>query len=192
MNTWFLSKIIDYLSGRLSGTQISDLSKLNVEIFSQLAKEIQVAIDNYNNFPQSISHLDLSPGIFINALHTKKIWVQPLPDFVSILKAHQSDTTLTDQVFSEHRDSSYFQVIYQLDDPRHELANLMVQFYRTSLLLLYPGLRSGGVQISSTIEEMAALNYLSGSDTLLFHATKHWLIDWQGEGFSQQLSKLIT
>ena len=68
----------------------------------------------------------------------------------------------------------------------------MTLVYRCHLLTAIPFLRDNRAQISSTLEEMSALRFLLGEDNLHYHATRHWILDWEGEGFSQQLSEIIT
>lgn len=90
------------------------------------------------------------------------------------------------------RDSTYFNFIYKIQNPSHLLANLMTLVYRCHILTSHPKLRQGGAQISSTLEEMSALRYIIGLDSLHHQATRHWILDWEGEGFNELLSLAIS
>lgn len=90
------------------------------------------------------------------------------------------------------RDSTYFHHIYEIDKPEYLLANLMTLVYRCHLLAITPTLRENKAQISSTLEEMSVLHHLLGEDNLYFQSIHHWIMDWEEEGFSQELARLTS
>jgi hypothetical protein len=130
--------------------------------------------------------------LLINTNHLKSIYNPPLPSYSSILNEILNNPKDLDITFSEMRDSTYFHHIYEIDKPEYLLANLMTLVYRCHLLASVPSLGNNKAQISSTLEEMATLRYLLGEDNLYFQSIRHWIMDWEGEGFSQQLSEIIT
>ncbi len=187
---WLLEQINNYLSSRLSPAQLSSLSNLPLTVFEQLSLELNDAISEFNQYPKKLPN-KLSSNYFLNANHLKKI-IATLPSYPSTLFLLKSDNQKKDVAFSEMRDSTYFNFIYKIEEPTHLLANLMTLVYRCHMLSSNPKLRDGGAQISSTLEEMSALRHLMGLDSLHYQSTRQWILDWEGEGFSELLSLAIT
>ncbi len=82
-----------------------------------------------------------------------------------------------------------------IDVPASEekmMGRILLALYRTFLLQKTPSLREKGAQIASSLEEMLAILALKGFDTHLFRATRHWIADWQREGFSKELADKIS
>ncbi|MBI1811770.1 MAG: hypothetical protein HYR78_07570, partial [Nitrospirae bacterium] len=70
-------------------------------------------------------------------------------------------------------------------------AALIVASYRTYVLQTFPDIKEQNAQVASALEEMLALMALNGQKTKLFEATKHWIADYQSEGFSPKLANAI-
>lgn len=186
----FVKLVENYLPARLSPQQISSLSTLSKEIFTKIITDIDSSIDLYNHYPECLP-TDLSTDLFLNTNHLKTL-LGVLPSYSSVLEALSLSNDNIDIAFGEMRDSTYFHHIYEITKPEHLLANLMTLVYRCHLLSSNPKLRKGDAQISSTLEEMSSLRFLLGEDNLHFQATRHWILDWQEEGFSQKLAEIIT
>lgn len=184
--TRFLSLIDQYLVTRITPNRISGLNNLDEQLFGEIAKEIDKVISAYNSF---VSGDNIK---YVNAGYLKKIYSSSLPIFSSILTLLSDNPVLLASVMSEMRDSTYFHHIYMIDPSEHLLANLMTLIYRNTILIEHSELREKNAQVSSTLEEMSALLYLQGIDTHYFHAIKDWILDWEGEGFSQELASLVN
>lgn len=189
--TRFNALVNQYLSTRITADRLSSLTPLTDQLFVTLISDLNQTIDLYNSFPACLVHSPYQSDIFINTTHLKSIYQQPLPSYSSILNDLLANLKDLDITFSEMRDSTYFHHIYEIDKPEYLLANLMTLVYRCHLLGSIPSLRTNNAQISSTLEEMAALRYLLGEDSLYFQSVRLWIMDWEGEGFSQDLARLV-
>jgi hypothetical protein len=72
------------------------------------------------------------------------------------------------------------------------LINLFILFYRTTLIFVHPEQKLTEVPISSALFEMAALLNIDGIVTEVYRATKHWIMNWEAEKFSKELSDAIS
>lgn len=189
--TSFNTLVNQYLSTRITADRLSSLTQLTDQLFVTLISDLNKTIDLYSSFPVSLAHSSYHSDMFINTTHLKSIYNLPLPSYSSILNDLLNNPKDLDITFSEMRDSTYFHHIYEIDKPEHLLANLMTLVYRCHLLSSIPTLRTNQAQISSTLEEMSTLRYLLGEDNLYFQSVRHWIMDWEGEGFSQKLAKLL-
>lgn len=190
--TRFNALVNQYLYTRITEGRRSSLSRLTDQTFSVLVDDLDKSIELYNSFPACLSHSPYHSDMFINATHLKSIYNQPLPSYSAVLQYLHNNPKAVDSAFSEMRDSTYFHHIYEIDNPEHLLANLLTLVYRCQLLATIPFLRENKAQISSTLEELSALRYLLGQDNLHYRATRHWILDWEGEGFSRELALAIT
>lgn len=181
-----------YLHSRLTAPRLSSLHALAESTFTAIVHDLDDAIALYNRFPTCLRKSPYTPQLFINTTNLKSISFQPLPTYTEVLRHLQQNPEDLEDVFTEMRDSSYFHYIYEIDNPEHLLANLLTLVYRCHLLSSVPLLRAKHAQISSTLEEMSALRFLLGSDNLHYRATRHWIIDWEEEGFSQELANTIA
>lgn len=185
-----LRLVNQYLVTRIAPVQISALSKLSDTTFTEIIADLDAAIGLYNTYPSCLSK-DLIQDIFINTNHLKTL-VLTIPAYSKTLNLFANTPHYLDEALAEMRDSTYFHHIYEIKNPEHLFANLMTLTYRCHLLSSISGLREGDAQVSSTLEEMSALRYLLGEGSLHHRATRHWILDWEGEGFSQELAKSIT
>ena len=181
---WATNLININLSAKLSQSQLEGLKKIDQKYCDKIVEEIGRFIDQYN------SVTDLEP-IYINTIHLKSIRSQSLPPYVQIIDQLLYDQNSLDVVIKEIKESPYFYDIYQVNNSSHFFTNFMILLYRNSLLNQEPQLRVQEAQISSTIEEMACKSYLEGQGSLLFQAIKGWIIEWEREGFSEELAKLV-
>jgi|GEM_PF-2040724 len=180
---WLRSAIKSNLTTRLSTTQIDSLQQIPEKVIIQLVNEIEQSILIYNNLTNT--------SLYVNCQHLKNL-TSKLPPYAVVLHTLTSDKKLFELVFNELSNSTYFHDVYKISDPNHLLSNIMTLIYRGYMLHTYPELRVKGAQISSVLEEMSALRYLSGNDSLHFQATRHWILDWENEGFSEHLAMAIT
>lgn len=174
--------VSDRLNEKVS-TTVLELLKDN-QRWEKYAGEIQQAIDLFNHIRQD-GHPDLKT--LENAAHLMSILGADLPGYTEIIAKLEDTPELSRNVFDELAESDYFQEVWEIDNPNYAMINLMILFYRTSLLNLFPVLREESAQISSALEEMAAVLYLEGQPTNLFSATRKWIENWKVEGFSKQL-----
>ena len=183
-------QIFELSEAKLASKVDNDTIKLfkNDQLWKQIVQELQLAIDAYNNLEKESEEAKL---LFLNAIHLTSVFEDSLPNYLKVIEKLVNDNSLVEQVFGELTGSDYFQEVWEIDDKKHLFINLMILFYRTSLLNIYPEIREGGAQISSVIEEMAALLEIEGKATELFKAIKHWLIAWEEEGFSKLLAEKV-
>lgn len=189
---WLTTKISEYLKKRLSENQIESLRSIEDRAFESISSELQDSITLYNRLENEILPNPLISPDLVNSIHLKSIYNHNLPDYLEIFEKVKKDTSLQQMVFGELRDSEYFRDVYTIADSQHLLVNIMILIYRNAMLYLHPELRLGKAQISSTIEEMSALHFLqSNKSTLLFESVKHWILQWESEGFSRTLATLL-
>lgn len=189
---WLIEKLAESLGHKPMPQKAIVYGSKNPEIVLNYAQEIQEVINRYNHLKNN-PHLDhLKIEVFHNFQHTRQKHNADFPTFEAILQLVIVDPLLADKVFDELKNSTYFREIYEIASPDHELINLMIIFYRTSLLHLYPQLRTNQVQVSSTLEEMACLLYLTKQPTKVYPAVKEWIQNWQNEDFSPDLAKLVN
>ena len=188
--SWLITQLNSYLPSRLTPIQLDSLTELSPVIFKQLSQELNDATTHYNKYPKQLTD-KFSSSLFLNTNHLKTL-LGELPTFSTTLGTLSLDQSQTNLVFTEMRDSTYFNFIYKITNPHHLLANLMTLVYRCHMLTSHPKLRQDGAQISSTLEEMSALRYVMGSDSLHHQATRHWILDWEGEGFSRVLATRLS
>ncbi|MBP9670695.1 hypothetical protein KBD75_04830 [Candidatus Woesebacteria bacterium] len=189
---WFLDKIHKYFKLRLSADQLHSVTSVPLSVFQQITHDIQASVDLYNDVPQKLKDLGISLDTLINTIHLKTIYKQALPSYQLVVSEIKNNKPLTHKIFSVIRDSNYFQEVFQIENPSHLVANLMTLLYRGYVLARYPELIDAEAQISSVLEEMSATRYILGQDSIHFQATRHWMLDWEGEGFSQELCRLIS
>lgn len=189
--TRFNALVNQSLHARITADRRSSLSPLSDQTFSACVDDLDESVDLYNSFPVCLAQSPYHSDMFINATHLKSIYNQPLPTYSLVLEHLHNNPKDLDTAFSEMRKSTYFHDVYQITQPTHLLANLMTLVYRCHLLATIPTLRLNNAQISSTLEEMSAFRYLLGEDSLYFQSVRHWIMNWEEEGFSQDLA-LIT
>lgn len=187
----FLELVEKYLPSRLSSTQINSLKTLSFDTYHQIISDLDSSITLYNSFPSSLVGSNYSVDLFKNTTHLKSL-LEELPLFSTVLSHLSASPKDLDTALAEMRDSTYFHYIYLIDNPKYLLANLMTLVYRCHLLSSRPALREGNAQVSSTLEEMSALRFLLGEDSLHFQSVRHWILDWEGEGFREDLANKIS
>lgn len=156
------------------------------EFFNKISGQLQICIDQYDQVRAEV------PNLLINCQHLSSIWKQPLPRYLDIISRFQTKLELRTAVLDELTSSDYFQEVWELRDETLAV-NILILIYRTCLLHKYPELRENKAQISSCLEELAWVIHLQDPQAVpdLTQAVKHWVINWQEEGFSEQLAAQI-
>lgn len=188
---WILEVLDKELARKVDAPSLKNVIHQNPQMIPSFIKEIQQALDLYNQDRKTSDVQGFPKDLYKNAFHLSSIWKQPLPEYENLIGILRSDKKLSDAVFSELRDSTYFKEVFTISKKDHLLHNLLILFYRTSMLALNPVLREKKAQISSTIEEMGCALALEGKKTHLFDSTRHWIQNWQEEDFSPHLIKLL-
>ena len=162
---------------------VNELIRYMPSILKIYLGELDFAINMFNRFKKEPKEF-VAIKLFINAGNLIIIMgEEDLPN------TNKVDFSLKwKEILSE---LSGFEFLSEKTDVEILFGRLVVAFYRTYILQTVPGLREKGAQIGSTIEEMLAILALYGFDTHLFQATKHWIRDWENEGFSKELALKI-
>lgn len=84
-----------------------------------------------------------------------------------------------------------FDFITTIQEPSRLSGALFLGFYRTYVLVVIPILKIMNAQVASSLEEMLAILAIEGCPTQLFLASRHWILDYQSEGFSELLAKKV-
>jgi len=156
--------------------------------------ELNAAVNRFERF-RRVDGIQY-PGLLLNAEHlARNLESEDLPLWQEV--AHELVTNTPEHpppdlhfTFEELRTS--FEFIDQETSLLRLLGTLFMAFYRTYTLVTRPSLRSKGVQIASTLEEMLALLALDDCYTQLFEAVKHWILDFENEGFSEELARKVA
>ena len=151
--------------------------KSNPNYLKQLFSEVELAVDKYNQFK-------FNP-MLINAVHLKTI-TDTLPGALGIKKIF--DSKYLDNFWDLMNEFSFIDEIWK---PSDMAAAVTIASYRTWMLTIHPEWKEKKAQVASALEEMLAIEALNGNVTNIFRATKHWLLDWRGEGVSQELAERI-
>jgi len=165
----------------------------NPQILQLLLDELDQAIHLFHRYAQKKS-TDMLPNIpCINADYLKfSLHGRLLPSVRDIMADMKPDTPKIheriDQVLKNLNDFTFIDTMNPVDKLA---AALVVASYRTYLLCIFPDLKDNLAQVASAIEEMLALMALDRKKTKLFDATKHWIADYQNEGFSPKLANAI-
>jgi hypothetical protein len=184
---WILQTIKKEFKGKFDVNLVFTSIQEDSQIIDILLSEIQEAIKIYNKYKNHTQMLGFGRELFINATHFASVYNEQIPNYETVLLNLQSDKGLYNKVINELTTSAYFKEVYEIKDSIYLLQNLLILYYRTTLLFSIPLLREKGVQISSTIEEMACILEMNGTHTTLFLATKHWIENWEEEEFAQAL-----
>lgn len=175
----------------------TDFLKLVKEILGE-RKHVQELITYYQSHPEKVilwlQELDQAillfnnqtqfSKIYINAIYLKKVFINSLPFVNQVID--QAD--FFKPTLEAMKAFEFFDKEWQI---KPLAAACIVAFYRTFMLVNRPILKEKKVQVASAIEEMLAMIALNGEKTELFQSIKIWLLDWQTEGFSQELAERI-
>lgn len=187
----YQENLILFLQNHLSKTQsvkrVLELLNGDKEILFTLLTELDMVISLFN-------HSSQFEKVLINANKLKKILgKKSLPDAYSVWddlffnSLNENDRFFKGFLLEFFR----FKFIESMKDPKQLLACLIVAIYRTYMLVKYPTLKENKAQVASSLEEMSAIMALENHKTEIFLATKHWILDWRGEGFSKELAQRI-
>lgn len=172
---------------------VIDFYNSNPHVLQLFLDELDQAIHLFHRYVQRNS-TDKFPDVpCINADYLKlSLQGRLLPSVLDIMADMSPDTDKTrqyiDQVLKNLNDFVFIDTMNPVDKLA---AILIVASYRTYILIAFPDLKDNQTQVASAIEEMLALMALNGQKTKLFEATKHWVIDYQNEGFSPKLANAI-
>lgn len=152
------------------------------DLIEQSTKEVSQCINlfNTNTFDKDV---------YINAAHTKFIIGNSLPSIADTFDLFMQEENRK-KVMNHLVTSTYLKEVWEIENAKHLINNILILLYRTTLLETDNRLKEGQAQISSTLEEMSLLLALDGERTLLYEATKHWMQDWGKEGFSEELARV--
>jgi hypothetical protein len=186
MNTYaeFVSFLCNGLIHRSNIAALSEMLERKPHAIDIYANQLEEAITLFNKH----LHDNSLPNFCINARFTQKVLKETkLPTFAESM----NDLINSSWQVEFLEELNKFEFIDNLDDLTCLLGRLLVASYRTYLLIKHPYLRDQNVQLASTIEEMVCLITLDGNVTNLFYAIKHWIVDYEKEGFSKELAKRI-
>ncbi len=143
-----------------------------IGVFNDLKEYIGDSSLKMNDLPNS-QNLKLLRGV--------------LPTYIEVFNTMLASNDLREDVLGELSTSSYFSDIWKIESDEDFLVNIMILFYRTTMLHVYPELREGDAQISSSIEECSVLVREKGKDNIVFGASRIWFENFEEEGFSRTL-----
>lgn len=152
--------------------------KSHPEYIDQLFCEINLAVDKFNKFT--------SNPMLINAEYLKTI-TKVLPSVEDIYK--NFDSKYLDRFWELMNKFSFIDEIWE---PSKMAAAIVIASYRTWMLTIHSDWKEKSAQVASALEEMLAIEALNGNVTNIFKATRHWILDWQEEGMSQELAKRLV
>jgi len=181
----FQQEIInDILSktGKLTNTSLM-LKNIGTKNFDTYVKDINELINIFNTTTPN--------EIAINAIHLKAKLKEPLPLYENLLDLLKNNSKLQDLVINEFNTSKYLNEVWNIQNHNRLYISLLILIYRTTMLNYYPYLKESDVQISSALEETAALAVINGNVNKVFDAAKIWLENWKDEGFSKDLYDLL-
>jgi hypothetical protein len=155
------------------------------ELFNEILSDMDRCIERFNKH-----NFDFK--VYVNSFYTYSILKKKLPDTEKIFRLLYEDLKLKDRVRSELVNSKYFNEVWKITNAPYLFINILVLLYRTTVLFQVKELKLGSAQVSSTIEEMALLLKIEGEKNKVFEATKHWLVNWKSEGFSETVGQLAS
>jgi len=164
------------------------------ELIDVHAGELNAALGRFQRF--RTADVAENRGLLLNSeFLAENMGDEDLPLWQEVARELTSSTaedhsTRLELVFLEV--SSSFEFIDWMTSSLQLLGTLFIGFYRTYTLVTIPSLRSKGVQVASTLEEMLALLAFSGCHTQLFEAVKPWILDFRNEGFSEELARRVA
>lgn len=165
--------------------------RTNSDFLHMYLEELDNAIKLLNQYNKTgkikFNHCE----ILINANHLKNVmpnhFLPTLTQLTQDILPNSTNETV-DQFFKM---MNIFDFWNEISQASQLTAVLTVASYRTYLRVIWPVIEKKGVQVASALEEILAVMAVNGLKTHLFQATKHWILDWKNEGFSQELAKLV-
>lgn len=157
---------------------------INPTDFSKIITDLEKCLHTFNE--------DLyDKSLYINAKHTFTIIGALLPSTQFVIDTLDRDDKVEIAVIDTLTNSDYFQEVWEITNPKYLYINIIILIYRTTLLTINKELSSKRAQISSTIEEMSLELKRKGIDNVIYDATKHWLENWEEEGFNKEIPNII-
>lgn len=182
------------LSKHSAISSVIDYYNNNPQMLQQFLNELDQAIYLFHRYIQKKSTDNLPNVPCINADYLKlSLRGRHLPSVRDIMTEMKTDTRnktrqRVDEVLKNLNDFAFIDTMNPVDKLA---AALIVASYRTYILIVFPDLKDNHAQVASATEEMLALMALNGQKTKLLEATKHWIIDYNNEGFSPKLANAI-
>lgn len=172
-----------FLSNKFDTKRIHALLAQNPNLLRKLSKEFDAAITLFNRFRDSSF-----PPYLRNSKELAAVFPHDLPLFTKM----ELKSKLSEVIGKQLRDDSYFVEIWQIQESRMLLCNLLMLIYRNFILTTFKNdlVDSDGtrkVQISSSIEEMCFQLLIDGYTMTITDSFMLWLKDWKNEGFSEEL-----
>lgn len=163
------------------------------EVYNIYCTELDAALSLFSKFQYYPNKFPGNAELLINASYLRQILDgKKLHSRVNVensITKWEDNKALWKLIFTELSDFDFL---------KHNYANsgkfsgaFFVAFYRTYILNTYPDIRQKNGQVASSIEEMLATLAIAGCKTQLYFATRDWLLDAEGEGFSPLLSKKL-
>lgn len=171
-------------------TNTTRLANKKADLEKVHAKNFRLVRDDINSLVAKYNWLEAT-AITLNAAYLKKVWQNPLPSYEELFELLEKNPETKDLVQKEFDSSSYLKDVWEIPDSLNLYVNFLILIYRTTMLNHFPHLRENGAQISSVLEELAALLALDNVENIVFTATKVWLKEWEEEGFSEKLIKKL-
>ena len=160
--------------------EATELGKENNEAFEILMAELNSSIKLFNRLKNEQSD-DINQSLKNTKYLSTILKTQDLPPLEQAINETVDSISIFDEL-------AKFEFLRKMKSRNQLLGALMLAFYRTYILVKYPCLRENKAQVASTIEEMLSLLALRGFKTNLLAASKHWILDWKGEGFDKRLA----
>lgn len=162
------------------------------EIYDIYCAELESALSLFSKLQCNPHEFPGESDILINARYLQQILngdkLLSRTELEGDIKKWRDEKKLWELIFSE---LSGFEFVNQEIEPNIFSGEFFVAFYRTCTLIKYPYIREKNGQVASSVEEMLAVFAIAGCQTQLYLSTRHWLLDYQNEGFSPLLSKRL-
>lgn len=195
MKNYLYARVLDFynqfLNDNICVKEALILGKGQPKLLDQFFLELDEAVKMFNRYLAGNLAFDIDQTMLINANTLKTILdgkmeiPSPFAAFEDLLSDEKLKTAFIEEF---HK----FDFLVEIGNNNKLLASMLVASYRTYMLVKYPFLKEKNVQVASALEEMFAIMVLTGGNKRLFHATKHWIMDWKAEGFSQELADKIA
>ena len=187
----YTNLIEKYLGHRNNIPDVVVFLRQTPEILDIFSGELTAAINLFNRSKNELSKK--TKELYINSYYlAKTIGKHDLPSWEMIVEENfGNQRNNSELLISTFKELNGFEFIEDSSIPLMLSGELFVGVYRTYVLNLVPQWRKAKVQVASSVEEMLAFLALNGIQTLLFSAIKHWIFDYEIEGFSHALARKV-
>lgn len=189
---YFFKMIGEHLSKNENIRRMLLLFARYPEVYDIYCTELDSALSLFSKFQFYPNRFSGDPQLLINANYLRQVLdgrkLNSMTDLENSICKWEENRKLWHLIFFELSEFDFLHYDY---DVNKFSGAFFVAFYRTYVLNTCPDIREKNGQVASSVEEMLAILAIAGCKTQLFFATRHWLLDYEGEGFSPQLSKKI-